>query len=47
MMLRVLDGIMCGGRGNKIGRDKFRALMNELVERVLTIRTSRSPDDRL
>ena len=33
-------------RGQKIARDQFRALMNQLVEGVLSIGTGLSPDDR-
>ena len=47
VMFRVFNRIVCSSRSNKIGRDEFGTLMNELVEGVLTIRTSCSPDDRL
>ena len=46
-MFRIIDGIVCGGGSNKVGRDKFGALVNKLVERMLAVRTSRSPDYRL
>jgi hypothetical protein len=47
MMFRMIDGILCGGGSNKVGRDEFGALMNKLVKRMLAVRTGRSPDDRL
>ena len=47
MMFRIIDRIVCGGGSNKVGRDEFGALVNKLVERMLTVRTGRSPDDRL
>ena len=31
-MFRMLDGIVCSGGSDKIGRDEFGALVNELVE---------------
>ena len=46
-MFRMINGIVCGGGSNKIGRDEFGALVNKLVERMLAVRTGRSPDDRL
>lgn len=46
-MFRVVDGIMCGSGSNKVGRDEFRALMDELVEGMLAVRSGCSPNDRL
>ena len=47
MVLRVGDRVMGGSRGEEVGRDELRALVHELVERVLTVRASGSPDDGL
>ena len=47
MMFGIVDGIVCSGGSNKVGRDEFGALVNKLVERMLAVRTGRSPDDRL
>lgn len=47
MMFRIIDGIVRGSGSNKIGRDEFGPLVNKLIERMLTVRTSSSPDDRL
>jgi hypothetical protein len=47
MMFRIIDGIVCGGGSKKVGRDEFGALVNKLVERMLAVRTGRSPDNRL
>ena len=38
---------MGGSRGEEVGRDELRALVHELVERVLTVRASSSPNDGL
>ena len=46
-MQRVADGVVCCRGGDEVGRDELRALVHELVERVLTVRASGSPDDGL
>ena len=43
----VTDGVEGGCRSDEIGRDQLGALMNKLVERVLAIRSSSTPDDGL
>lgn len=47
MMLRARDGVVGGGGCEEVGRNELRALMHELVERVLTVRASSTPDDWL
>ena len=47
MVFRAGDGVVRGGRGNKIGRDNFRALVYKLVEGVLAVGTRCTPDDGL
>ena len=47
MVQRVADGVVCCRGGDEVGRDELRALVHELVERVLAIGTSSTPDDRL
>ena len=47
VVLRVGDRVVGGGRGDEVGRDQLRSLVHELVERVLTVRASGSPDDGL
>jgi len=42
----VTDRIKGGSRSNEISRDQLGSLVNELVERVLTIGSSSTPDDR-
>ena len=46
-MLRVIDGVMRRGWGDKVGRDELGSLMDELVEGVLAVGTRCAPDDRL
>jgi len=43
----VTDRVEGGSRSNKISRDQLGSLVNELVERVLTIGSGSTPDDRL
>ena len=47
VVLRVGDGVVRGCGGDEIGRNQLGSLVDELVERVLTVGTSRTPDDRL
>jgi hypothetical protein len=44
---RVTDRIKGSGGGDEIGGDQLGPLVNELVERVLTVGSSSTPDDRL
>jgi hypothetical protein len=46
-MFRMVDGVVCSGGSDEIGRDEFGALMNKLVEGMLAVCTGCSPDDRL
>ena len=43
----VTDRVEGGSRSNEISRDQLGPLVNELVERVLTIGSGSTPDDRL
>ena len=43
----VADRVESSSRGNKICGNKLRSLVNELVERVLSVGSSSAPDDRL
>ena len=47
VMLRVRDRVVRRSRGEEVGGDKFGALMHELVERVLAVRSCRTPDNWL
>ena len=47
MVLGFGDRVVGGRRCDEIGRDEFGALVYELVERVLTVGTSCTPDDGL
>lgn len=47
MVFRAGDGVVRGGRGDKISRDNFSALVDELVEGVLAIGTCCTPNDGL
>ena len=47
MVLRVGDRAVGSSQGEEVGGDEFCALVHELVERVLTVRASGSPDDGL
>lgn len=47
MVKGVTDRVESSGRGDEIGGNKLGSLMNELVERVLTVGSSSAPDDRL
>ena len=44
---RVADRVVRRRGRDEVGRDELRALMHELVERVLPVRARRAPDDRL
>ena len=44
---RVADRVVRRRRRNEVGGDNLRALMHELVERVLAVRARCAPDDRL
>ena len=46
-MERAADRVKGGGRGKEISRDQLGSLVNKLVERVLTVGSSGTPDDRL
>ena len=41
------EGIESGGRGNEISGNELGSLVNELVERVLTVGSGSAPDDGL
>jgi hypothetical protein len=41
------EGIVCVRRGNEVSGNELGALMNQLIEGVLTVRASCTPDDRL
>jgi len=43
----VTDWVEGGGGGDEIGGDQLSSLVNELVERVLTVGSSCTPDNRL
>lgn len=47
MVEGVTDRVEGGSRSNEISRDQLGSLVNELVERVLTIGSGSTPDDRL
>ena len=47
MVEGVADRVESSGGGDEISRDQLGSLVNELVERVLTIGSSSTPDDRL
>ena len=47
VMLRIRDRIVRRRRSNEVCRDEFGALVYELIERVLAVRASSAPDDRL
>jgi hypothetical protein len=47
MMFIAADGIKRIGWSQEVTRDELSPLVNELVERVLAVGTSCSPDDRL
>ena len=47
MMLIATDGVKRIGWCQKVTRDELSPLVDELVERVLPVGTSCSPDDRL
>jgi len=47
MMLIATDGVKRVGWSQEVARDELSPLVNELVERVLPVGTSCSPDDRL
>ena len=41
------NGVVRDGRGNEVSRNELCALMYELIERMLTVGSSSTPDDRL
>ena len=43
----VADRVVRRRGGKEVGGDDLRALVHELVERVLPVRARRAPDDRL
>jgi len=43
----VADWVESSGGSDEISRDQLGSLVNELVERVLTVGSSSTPDDRL
>lgn len=47
VVLRVCDGIVRGGGREKVGRDHFGALVQKLIERVLTVSSWCTPYDGL
>ena len=47
MVKGVADRVKGSGRGDEIGGDQLGPLVNELVEGVLAISSSSTPDDRL
>ena len=47
MMFIATDGVKRIGWCQKVARDELSTLVDKLVERVLPVGTSCSPDDRL
>ena len=47
VVLRARDRVVRRRGREEVGGDELRALVHELVERVLPIRARRAPDDRL
>ena len=47
VVLRTIDGVVRSGWGQEVRRDELSTLVNQLVERVLAVGSSSSPDDRL
>ena len=47
MVEGVTDRVEGGGRGNKIRGYQLGSLVNELIERVLAVGSSGTPDDGL
>jgi len=47
MMFRMIDRVVRGGWGDKVGRDDLGTLVHELVERMLAVRTRCAPDNWL
>ncbi len=47
MVLRVVDRVVRRRGRDKVGGDELRALVHELVERVLSVCAGGSPNDRL
>ena len=43
----VTDRVQGGGRGDEIGGNELGSLVHKLVERVLTVGSCGTPDDRL
>ena len=44
---RVADRVVRRRGREEVGRDELRALVHELVERMLAVRSGGTPDDRL
>lgn len=47
VMEGVADRVKGSGRGDEVGRDQLGPLVNELVERVLSVGSGSTPNDRL
>lgn len=47
MVEGVTDRVEGGGRGDEVCGDQLGSLVNELIERVLAVGSSGTPDDRL
>ena len=47
MVLRVADRVVRRAWGEKVCGDKLRALVEKLIERMLSVRTRCTPDDGL
>ena len=47
MMEGVTDRVKSGGGGDKIRGDQLGSLVNELIERMLAVSSSSTPDDGL
>ena len=45
-VVMITNGVLRAAESDKINRDQFRALVNELVERVLPVGSGLPPDDR-
>ena len=47
MVLRLLDRVVCRRWRDEVGGNELGTLVDELVERVLSIRAGGTPDNRL